>query len=120
MKILDRLRNRRPRLAGYVSPAEASAHEQSLPIPGYDRLNSKQVTGQLSQLSQVELATVESMSALTETGRFDKLRYMRGSEPLPGYDASAPRRSPQRRPAPTQKRSRPCATTSASSHVAGR
>jgi len=30
------------------------------------------------------------MSALTETGRFDKLRYMRGSDPLPGYDALSP------------------------------
>jgi hypothetical protein len=51
---------------------------------------SKEVTGQLSQLSQVELATVESMSALTETGGVDKLRYMRGSEPLAGYDALSP------------------------------
>ena len=92
MKILDRLRNRRPRLAGYVSPAEASAHEQSLPIPGYDRLNSKQVTGQLSQLSQVELATVEIYERAhgNRPAVIDKLRYMRSREPLPGYDALSP------------------------------
>jgi hypothetical protein len=89
MKILDRLRNRPPRPAGDVGSAEASAHEQSLPIPGYDRLNSKQVTGQLAQLSQVELATVDFYERAhgNRPAVLDKLRYMRGREPLPGYDA---------------------------------
>jgi hypothetical protein len=89
MKILDRLRNRPPRPAGDVGSAEVSAHEQSLPIPGYDRLNSKQVTGQLAQLSQVELATVDFYERAhgNRPAVLDKLRYMRGREPLPGYDA---------------------------------
>jgi hypothetical protein len=59
-----------PQTAGALRAAHAEA--------------SKQVTGQLSQLSQVELA-LRSMSALTEIGRFDKLRYMRGSDPLPWW-----------------------------------
>jgi hypothetical protein len=94
MKILDRLRNRSPRgAAGDPGSAEpATANEQSPPIPGYDRLNSKQVTDQLSQLSQVELATVEIYERAhgNHPAVLDKLRYMRGSEPLPGYDALSP------------------------------
>jgi hypothetical protein len=91
MKILDRLRNRSPRgeAADPGTAEAAAANEQSLPIPGYDRLNSKQVTDQLSQLSQVELATVERYERdhANRPAVLDKLRYMRGSEPLPGYDA---------------------------------
>ena len=91
MKIVDRRRNRPPRgVAGDPGSAEpATANEQSPPIPGYDRLNSKQVTDQLSQLSQVELATVEIYERAhgNRPAVLDKLRYMRGSEPLPGYDA---------------------------------
>jgi hypothetical protein len=94
MKILDRLRNRSSRgAAGDPSSAEAAtANEQSLPIPGYDRLNSKQVTDQLPQLSQVELAAVETYERAqgNRPPVLDKLRYMRGSEPLPGYDALSP------------------------------
>jgi predicted ArsR family transcriptional regulator len=93
MKILDRLRNRAPRRAGDAGSAEAaSANEHSLPISGYDRLDNKQVTEQLSRLSQVELATVETYER-AHAGRpavLDKLRYMRGSEPVPGYDALSP------------------------------
>jgi hypothetical protein len=93
MKILDRLRNRPPRRGGDdVSAETAAANEQLLPISGYDRLDNKEVTDQLSQLSQVELATVETYER-PHAGRpavLDKLRYMRGSEPLPGYDALSP------------------------------
>jgi hypothetical protein len=93
MKILDRLRNRPPRRAGDAdSAAAATAHEHPLPIPGYDRLDDKQVTEQLSQLSQVELAAVETYER-AHAGRpavLDKLRYMRGSEPLPDYDTLSP------------------------------
>jgi hypothetical protein len=90
MKILDRLRNRPPRRAGDPDSAEATSADE--PIAGYDRLNDKQVTDQLSQLSQVELATVETYerSHQDRPPVLDKLRYMRGSEPLPGYDALSP------------------------------
>jgi hypothetical protein len=93
MKILDRLRNRSPRgAAGDPGSAEAATAHQSLPTPSYDRLNSKQVTDQLSQLSQVELATVEIYERAhgNRPAVLDKLRYMRGSEPLRGYDALSP------------------------------
>jgi hypothetical protein len=61
MKILDRLRNRRP-------PGEASdpgltkassANQRQLPIARYDELDGKQVSSGLARLSPVELATVE-------------------------------------------------------------
>jgi hypothetical protein len=94
MKIFDRLRNRSPRgEAGDPGSAEAAtANEQSLPIPGYDRLNSKEVTHQLPQLSQLELAAVDTYERAhgNRSAVLDKLRYMRGSEPLPGYDALSP------------------------------
>jgi hypothetical protein len=94
MKILERLRNRPPRMkaADPGSAKAASADEKSLPLAGYDRLKDKQITDQLSELSQVELATVESYERSHEDRPpvLDKLRYMRGSEPLPGYDALDP------------------------------
>ena len=63
-----------------------------LPISDYDRLAPKRVTEQLSQLSQVELAAVEAYERAHGGRRavLDKLRYMRGSEPLPAYDTLSP------------------------------
>ena len=91
MKILDRLRNRSPRgEAGDPGSAEASsADEQWLPIARYDQLDGKQVFPQLSQLSQVELAAVEAheRSHRERPVVLNRLRWLRGSEPLPGYDA---------------------------------
>jgi hypothetical protein len=89
MKILDALRNRRSQGSEEdTQAATSSPDEQQLPISGYDGLKDKQIADQLSQLSQEELATVETYERAHE-GRhvvLDKLRYMRGSEPLPGYD----------------------------------
>jgi hypothetical protein len=61
----------------------------TLPISGYDQLDEKQVSDRLSQLSQAELAVVEAYERAHENrpAVLEKLRYMRGSEPLPGYDA---------------------------------
>jgi hypothetical protein len=93
MKLLDALLNRRSR--GSAPDGEAtvgSPDDPALPIPGYDRLKDKEVADQLSGLSQVELAAVEEYERAHD-GRqvvLDKLRYMRGSEPLPGYDALTP------------------------------
>jgi hypothetical protein len=90
MKMLDALRHRRSRAAGRGSEAATgSPNEHQLPIPGYDQLKDKQIAGQLSQLSQVELAAVETYERAHAARPvvLDKLRYMRGSEPLPGYDA---------------------------------
>jgi hypothetical protein len=90
MKIMDALRNRRPRGSGADPQAAGSSPDDGeLPISGYDGLKEKEIAGQLSQLSQVELATLETYERAHEARPvvLDKLRYMRGSEPLPGYDA---------------------------------
>jgi hypothetical protein len=92
MKLLERLRsNRSPRgEAGDPGPAEASSpNEQRLPIARFDQLDGKQVFPQLSQLSQVELAAVQAheRSHRKRPVVLDRLRWLRGSEPLPGYDA---------------------------------
>jgi hypothetical protein len=90
MKILDALRNRRSQGSGRgTEAATGSPDEHQLPIPGYDQLKDKQIAGRLSQLSQVELATVETYERAHAARPvvLDKLRYMRGGEPLPGYDA---------------------------------
>jgi hypothetical protein len=59
------------------------------PVPGYDSLKTKEVIASLSGRSQVELAEIESYEH-THQNRvsvFDKLRWLRQDEPLPGYDA---------------------------------
>jgi hypothetical protein len=94
MKILQRLRNRSPRGdAGDPGSAEASSRDaERLAIPDYDQLDDKQVGARLHELSQVELAAVETYerSHRNRPEVLDKLRYMRTSEPLPGYDALSP------------------------------
>jgi hypothetical protein len=64
--------------------------EEALPpFAGYDGLDQREVRDRLSDQSQIELQAVESY----ERGHkdrapvLDRLRYMRGREPLPGYDA---------------------------------
>ena len=94
MKIFEHLRNRssREEAADPGSPEAGSADEHQLPIPGYDRLDHKEIGAQLSQLSQVELAAVETYERSHKDRQEvrQKLHYMRGSEPLPGYDALSP------------------------------
>jgi hypothetical protein len=91
VKILERLRNRSPHgETGAPNSAEASsADEQRLPFARYDELDGKQLIPQLSQLSQVELAAVEAheRSHRERPVVLNRLRWLRGSEPLPGYDA---------------------------------
>ena len=77
------------------TPAVAEAgpsDDQQLPIPGYDQLKDKQISDQLSQLSQVDLATIETYERAhaSRPAVLEKLRYMRSSEPLPGYDDLTP------------------------------
>jgi hypothetical protein len=89
MKILEALRKRSSRGPERDSPgATSSPEEHRLPIPGYDQLGDKQVSDQLAQLSQVELAEVEAYERAhgSRPVVLEKLRYMRSSEPLPGYD----------------------------------
>ena len=70
----------------------SSADEHSVPISGYDQLDTKEVSDRLSGLSQEELAAVDTYERAHEDrpAVLEKLRYMRGSEPLPGYDALTP------------------------------
>jgi hypothetical protein len=73
-----------------VGDAQAvSTGEAQLPFAGYDRLNTTKVVRGLSDHSQVELEAVESYerSHKDREAVLNKLRYMRGSEPFPGYDA---------------------------------
>jgi hypothetical protein len=91
MKILERLSNRPPLGdAGDPGSREASsADEDQLPISNYDSLDAKQLRPQLSPLSQVELAAIESYE-LAHQARpvvVNRLHWLKGSEPVPGYDA---------------------------------
>ncbi len=90
MKLLNRIINRPLTGNGDDSGSAigGSATEDHLPIPGYDRLDDKEVARRLRGLSQVEMAAVEAheRSHRARPGVLDKLRYMRTPEPLPAYD----------------------------------
>ncbi len=96
MTILSNLRSRlsgRGVSAGLSQPPgdkrSGSSEEADPPFAGYDRLDDRQVVDGLSDHSQIELEAVESYERSHKSRErvLDKLRYMRGSEPLPGYDA---------------------------------
>lgn len=59
------------------------------PVPGYDKLKDKEVAASLSGRTQAELEQIEAYERAHKGRRvvFDKLRYLRQKEPLPGYDA---------------------------------
>ena len=71
------------------APDQELGAEPGLPFPGYDRLDSRKVLDALSDHSQIELAAVEAYERAHKNREavLDKLRWMRGSEPMPGYDA---------------------------------
>jgi len=83
MKLFDALRGRR---------SEDPGRGGEGPIPGYDQLADKEIADKLSQLRQVDLAAIEAYERAHDARPvvLDKLRYMRCSEPLPGYDALTP------------------------------
>jgi hypothetical protein len=91
MTILSGLRDR---ISGSATPANrsdghGSADQANPPFPGYEDLNGRQVIDDLSGHSQIELEAVESYERAHKSREpvLDKLRWMRGREPLPGYDA---------------------------------
>ena len=88
MKILDNIRARRASAETPTATASAPDAER-LPIHGYDRLGHKEIGQKLQQLSQVELAVVETYERSHECRPevLAKLRYMRMDEPLEDYDA---------------------------------
>jgi len=96
MTMLTALRNRlspreapsRPSQAADARNPRAVA-DPELPFADYDRLDTRAVIDALSAHTQIELEATEAYER-SHKGRervLDKLRYMRGSEPLPGYDA---------------------------------
>jgi hypothetical protein len=90
MKIFDALRKR-----GSAAPAagtDASSADADQPIPGYDRLDHRAIGLKLPELSQVELAAVETYERAHQARPevLTKLRYMHTSEPLPDYDTLSP------------------------------
>jgi hypothetical protein len=91
MRILERLRNHSPRgeAAGPGTAEAGPADEQRLPIASYDELDDNQLIAQLSDLSQLDLTAVEAheRSHRSRPKVLNRLRWLRGSEPLPGYDA---------------------------------
>jgi uncharacterized protein (DUF433 family) len=71
------------------SPIPKRSGQEPEPFAGYNRLSAKQVKDALSDHSQIELEAVEAYER-SHKGRevvLNKLRYMRGSEPFPAYDA---------------------------------
>lgn len=63
------------------------------PVAGYDNLKTtKDVIASLKGHSQVELAKIDSYEQANQArqGVFDKLRWLRQDEPIPGYDKSSP------------------------------
>jgi hypothetical protein len=66
-----------------------TAQGDAPPFPGYERLDRRGAVESLREHTQVELEAVEvyERSHKSRGPVLDKLRYMRGSEPFPGYDA---------------------------------
>ena len=85
MKFLTDLRDRLS--AG--TDAGGPDDENEFPIGHYDRLSARRVNERLPQLSQIELETVETYERSHQDRPvvLRKLRYLRGPEPLHGYDA---------------------------------
>jgi hypothetical protein len=95
MTILSALRDRLSPHESSVRGSQTSGEgppgtvaDAELPFAGYDRLDARKVIDALSDHSQLELEAVEAYERSHQSRErvLDKLRYMRGSEPLPGYD----------------------------------
>ncbi len=96
MPMLTALRDRVSTRATSADRSQTAGDEQrnpvadaGLPFAGYDRLTARKVIDALSDHSQIELEAVEAYERAHKSRDpvLDKLRYMRGSEPLPDYDA---------------------------------
>ena len=69
-----------------------ASETDALPLPRYDKLDESQIRARLEGLTQADLAAIETYERahLDRREVLDKLRYLRMSEPLPGYDGLAP------------------------------
>jgi len=72
-------------------PATAT-HEDTVPIQGYDGLGITELFAELRMRSQADLTEVEAHERSHQDRRpvIDKLRYLRGREPVAGYDEMSP------------------------------
>ena len=86
MKIFNSLYDRHSQGA---DPDGGEGGEAKFPIRHYDRLNAKRVNEKLPQHSQVELDAIETYerSHKDRPAVLQRLSYLRGPEPLRGYDA---------------------------------
>jgi hypothetical protein len=86
MKILTAIRDH---LSPGARTAARGGDEAKFPIARYDRLNAERVNKKLRQFSQVELDAIETYERAHKDRPvvLRKLRYLRGPEPLHGYDA---------------------------------
>ena len=68
---------------------ETTGDGDALPFARYDHLDAERLKAGLSDHSQIELEAAESYerSHKSREAVLNKLRYLRGSEPFPGYDA---------------------------------
>jgi len=80
---------RKVEVAETVDVATDRSDDGKLPIPGYDRIKEKDLIAELSEHSQVELAAIDTYERSHEERHpvFNKLRYLRGQEPIQDYDA---------------------------------
>ena len=71
---------------GQVKGAVAS--ESDLAIAGYDKLTAEEIVSKLSELSQIDLAKVDSYERKHQnrTTVLERITTLRGDEPWPGYD----------------------------------
>jgi hypothetical protein len=87
--IRDRVSTPESSAAQAGDPQPDPGAEAGLPFPGYDRLDARHVMDDLRTRSQIELEAIEGYerSHKDREAVLDKLRWMRGSEPMLGYDA---------------------------------
>ena len=73
-------------LEGQIKGAVASEHD--LAIPGYDSLTAEQILSKLPELSQIDLAKVDSYERKNDnrTTVLSRVSALRRQEPWPGYD----------------------------------
>ena len=66
----------------------AVASEGDLAIPRYDKLTAEEITGKLAELSQIDLAKVDSYERKNQnrTTVLSRVSALRGNEPWAGYD----------------------------------
>ncbi len=66
----------------------AAASEEDLAIAGYDKLTAEEIAGKLGDLSQMDLAKVDSYERKNQNRStlLGKITSLRGEEPWPGYD----------------------------------